>query len=145
MSHIVKYTVGIHNLETLRGMCERIGLELHEDTKEFRAYYGTSPCAHMISLPGNPEGHYQIGLTVPPKDNEAAGFGLNFDAWSTGLGVPALKEIAGPKMEKLQFEYLHQCAIETAQEAGGTLSMSESPDAWLFEIDAPDAVVTASV
>ena len=41
-------------------------------------------------------------------------------------------------MEKMQYEYLHQCALETAQAAGGSISSTETHDAWIFEIEVPD-------
>ena len=138
MSHVVTYKVGIHNLETLAAMCERLGLEFHRDVTQFRGYYGQHECQHMISLPGNPERHYQIGVLPHKEQSEEAGFALHFDPWSTGRGVADLKAITGNNMEKMQYEYLHQCALETAQAAGGSISSTETHDAWIFEIEVPD-------
>lgn len=59
MSHVQTIEIEITDLNTVKSVCKRLGLEWKQDQKTFRWYVGQNPCDHAISVPG---ASYEIGV-----------------------------------------------------------------------------------
>ncbi len=62
MSHISKIEIKIHDINTLKKACQRLGFNFLENKKCFVRYKGTSECDHAIQVPG---AKYEVGLRGP--------------------------------------------------------------------------------
>lgn len=76
MSHLSKIEIQINDLQALKQACQVMGLQFKENQRTFKWYNGTSPCTHVIKVPG---ALYEIGVI---KNGEL--YELQCDFWSTG-------------------------------------------------------------
>jgi hypothetical protein len=68
MSHISKFKVKIYgkDMQAFRLACKELGIVLHEDAKQYQAYYQKENCDMMAEIPGV---KHQIGLI---KDSDGS-------------------------------------------------------------------------
>jgi len=66
MSHVSTFKVKIYDkdMQAFRLACKAMGFILHEDKKQYQAYYGKEKCDMMVEVPGV---NHQIGL-IGEKD-----------------------------------------------------------------------------
>lgn len=99
MSHVTTVDVVLADLSVLDLACQRLGLELVKDRREFRRFSGSAPCDHCIRIPGN-DTAYQIGVV---KRSGGPGYELQLDSWQGGYGM--LDRVGGETCPKLRQAY----------------------------------------
>ena len=131
MSHIAKIKVEIKDLDALKSIAKKLGLEFVEGQKSYRWYgrsMGDAPlpegftkddlgkCDHALRIPQSVQDYrqpYEIGV-VKRKDGKS-GYELLWDYWNGGYG---LTDKIGQKGEKLIQGYAVEVATRSAIKQG---------------------------
>ena len=120
MSHVTTVDIEIKDLEALKEACEKIGLVLNRDQKNYKwfgRHVGDYPlpegfskedlgkCDHAISIPNNSMA-YEIG--VIKQDHK---YTLLWDFWNHGYGM---ESHVGENCKKLVAAYAQTVALKEA-------------------------------
>jgi hypothetical protein len=121
MSHVAKIELEIKDLDTLKGACERLGLEFMRNQKTY-AWYGTNvgdyplpdgvsvedlgKCDHAIRVPG---ATYEIGIVS--RENK---YILLWDFYRAG----GLEQVLGKNAGKLKQAYAIERLYQEAKRKG---------------------------
>ncbi len=119
MSHFVKGSMKITNLDILERACSKLGLTLNRKTKKIKGYYSyeNANCEAVIEVPGS---NYNIGVI-----KEADGtYLLNYDPWFSGR----LEEILGENLYKLNQGYAAAAVESVLAPYGWTIQSEQLPD-----------------
>lgn len=120
MSHITELKVVILDLNDLKIVAEKLGLEFKEDQKTFRWYANSKgKCDHALSVKGKANA-YEIGITKNPN---AAGYTLKSDFFMGGQG---LEDCVGKNGSKLNQNYSARVAIKQARRDGFRVQQSKN-------------------
>ena len=138
MSHTSRFKLGIHDLELLKQMCDRLGLVFHEGVTQHQVYARKDPCLHMISRANSKPGDYEIGVV---RTEDGKGYDLNWDPYSHGQGVKDMHRMLGNNLGVVGKEYLHQAAINMAEQYGGVVHYEENTDELAYTVELPEEVV----
>lgn len=136
MSHVTAIQIQIKDLEALKAICPRLGLEFRKGQRTHRWYgrhVGDYPipaglrkedlgkCDHAIAVKGNPQA-YEVGLVKRGDE-----FIPVWDFWQGGYGLEAA---VGHEGTKLVEAYSQELALRKAQERyvsqGFTLSQESN-------------------
>ena len=124
MSHVVKVSLKITDVESAERACEALGGEFHRDVTRFKSYVGDNDCTHKITVPG---AAFEVGVVANPL--EAGVFGLEFDGWGR-QGRP-IEEAFGKGLCKLKDEYGAQVAEQHMQAEGWQTHRAQSEEGHL--------------
>lgn len=137
MSHVTTIAVEINDLEAVKAICSKLGLEFKENQKTFKWYgrhVGDYPlpegftkadmgkCDHALSVKGKPQA-YEVGLA-----NRGDHYVPLWDFWQGGYG---LEQAVGKDGNKLISAYAEEVAIRKAKafakQKGFTFSQTVNP------------------
>ena len=122
MSHVTTIAVEIRDLEVVKEICRELGLEFHENQKNYKWYgrhVGDYPlpagvtkaalgrCDHAIAVKGGSAQSYEIGL-VKKGDQ----FMVLWDFWQGGYG---LENCVGKNGQRFVDAYTKAVAIKTTK------------------------------
>lgn len=97
MSHVLKGSLRVNDLDALAAACEQRGLELVRGQESYKWYEGRSACDHAIVQKNPGSQNYEIGVKAR-EDGE--GYDLLWDPFDRGL-----ERAAGKDMGLLKQEY----------------------------------------
>jgi hypothetical protein len=110
VSHITNIKLSMKDLEAVREAAVACGMELHENVKSYKNYYGTKPCDHVLRQPGAKKEAWEVGILAQPDGS----FSPQLDIWSE-RGA-ALTALIGQNGNKLKREYAAAVATKKARQ-----------------------------
>lgn len=111
MSHITDVRLVIKDLDGAREAALACGGVLHEGVTQYKNYYGTKPCSHVIRFP---DSRWEVGLLAQPDGS----FQPQLDVWGSE-GAALTSRLGGQNCEKFKREYAVAVATKQANRTLG--------------------------